>query len=72
MFPKPKDDTYLKAKTVIFLCQISRQNWNAVYVNKTGHKFRAKKRNHVDAIKTFNIKVSILSQHVMDFDRRIK
>ena len=30
-----------------------------------------RKREHVDAIKTFNTKKSELSQHVMDFDYRI-
>ena len=32
---------------------------------------RTRKREHVDAVKTFNTKKSALSQHVMEFDHRI-
>ena len=44
---------------------------NAVYVGETGRSVRTRKREHVDAVKTFNTKKSALSQHVMDFDHRI-
>ena len=42
-----------------------------MYVGKTGRRVRTRKREHADAVKTFNTKKSALSQHVMDFDHRI-
>ena len=42
-----------------------------MYVGETGRSVRTKKREHVDAFKTFNTKKSALSHHVMDFDHRI-
>ena len=44
---------------------------NAVYVGEIGRSVRTRKREHADAVKTFNTKESALSQHVMDFDHRI-
>ena len=43
---------------------------NAVYVGETGRSVRTRKRERVDAVKTFNTEKSALSQHVMDFDHR--
>ena len=40
-------------------------------MGETGCSVRSIKREHVDAVKTFNIKKSALSQHVMDFAHRI-
>ena len=40
-------------------------------VGETGRSVRTGKREHADAVKTFNIKKSALSQHVVDFDHRI-
>ena len=51
--------------------QISCRDCNAVYVGETGRSVRTRKREHADAVKTFNTKKSALSQHVMDFDHRI-
>ena len=42
-----------------------------MYVGETGPSVRTRKREHADAVKTFNTKKSALSQHVMDFDHRI-
>ena len=42
-----------------------------MYVGETGRSVRTRKREHVDAVKTFNTKKSALSQHVMDFDYKI-
>ena len=42
-----------------------------MYVGETGRSVRTRKREHVDAVKTFNTKKSALSQHVMEFDHRI-
>ena len=53
------------------VCQISCRDCNAVYVGETGRSVRTRKREHADAVKTFNTKISALSQHVMDFDHRI-
>ena len=41
------------------------------HVGKTERNFRTRKREHVDAVKTFNTKKSALSQHVVDFDHRV-
>ena len=51
--------------------QISCRDCNAVYVGETGRSVRTRKREHADAVKTFNTKKSALSQHVMNFDHRI-
>ena len=51
--------------------QISCRDCNAVYVGETGRSVKTRKREHADAVKTFNTKTSALSQHVMDFDHRI-
>ena len=42
-----------------------------MYVGETGRSARTRKREHADAVKTFNTKKSALIQHVMDFDHRI-
>ena len=42
-----------------------------MYVGETGRSVRTRKREHADAVKTFNTKKSALSQHVMEFDHRI-
>ena len=39
-----------------------------VYVDETGYSVRTRKRNHVDVVKIFNIRKSVLSQHVVNFD----
>ena len=44
---------------------------NAVYVGEIGRSVKTRKREHADAVKSFNTKKSALSQHVMDFDHRI-
>ena len=36
-----------------------------------GQSVRTRKMEHVDTVKTFNIKKSAQSQHVGDFDHRI-
>ena len=51
--------------------QISCRDCNAVYGGETGRSVRTRKREHANAVKTFNTKKSALSQHVMDFDDRI-
>ena len=42
-----------------------------MYVGETGRSVRTRKREHVDAVKTFNTKKLALSQHVIDFDHRL-
>ena len=42
-----------------------------MYVGETGRSVRTRKREHVDAVKTFNTKKSTLSQRVVDFDNRM-
>ena len=51
--------------------QISCRDCNALYVGETGRCVRTRKREHADAVKTFNTKKSALNQRVMDFDHRI-
>ena len=50
---------------------ISCRACNAVYLGETGRSVRTRKLKHVDAVKTFNTKMSTLSQHVMNFNHRI-
>ena len=42
-----------------------------MYVDDTGLNTRARKREHINAVMTFNAEKLALSQHVIDFDRRI-
>ena len=51
--------------------QISSRDCNAVYVGETGRSVRTRKREHADAVKTFNTKKSALGQHVVDFNHII-
>ena len=70
LFRKPKDAINFEQKRGL-VYQISYRDCNAVYVGETGRSVRTRKREHADAVKTFNTKKSALSQHVMDFDHRI-
>ena len=70
LFRKPKDVINFEQKRGL-VYQISCRDCNAVYVGETGRSVRTRKREHADAVKTFNTKKSALSQHVMDFDHRI-
>ena len=70
LFRKPKDVINFEQKRGL-VCQISCRDCNAVYVGETERSIRTRKREHADAVKTFNTKKSALSQHVMDFDHRI-
>ena len=42
-----------------------------MYVGETERSVRTRKREHADAVKTFDIERSALSPHVMNFDHRI-
>ena len=64
LFRKPKDAINFQQKCGCRDC-------NVVYVGETGRSVRTTKREHADAVKTFNTKKSALSQHVMDFNHRI-
>ena len=70
LFRKPKDAINFEQKRGL-VYQISCRDCNAVYVGETERSVRTRKREHADAVKTFNTKKSALSQHVMDFDHRI-
>ena len=70
LFRKSKDAINFEQKRGL-VYQISCRDCIAVYVGETGRSFRTRKREHADAVKTFNTKKSALSQHVMDFDHRI-
>ena len=72
LLPKPKDVINFEQKRGL-VYQTSCRDCNAVYVGETRRSVRTRKREHADAVKTFNTKKSALSQHVMDFDhtRRI-
>ena len=70
LFRKPKGAiNYEQKRGMVY--QISCRYCNAVYVGEAGRSVRARKREHADAVETFNTKKSALSQHVMDFDHRI-
>ena len=70
LFRKHKDAVNFEQKRGL-VYQISCRDCNAVYVGETGCSVGTRKREHVEAVKTFNIKKSALSQHTMDFDHRI-
>ena len=70
LFRKLKDAINFEQKRGL-VYQISCRYCNAVYVGETGRSVTTRKREHVDAVKTINIKNSALSQHATDFDHRI-
>ena len=70
LFRKPKDVINFEQKRGL-VYQISCRDCNAVYVGETERSVRTRKREHADAVKTFNTKQSTLSQHAMEFDHRI-
>ena len=70
LFPNSKNKINVEQKRGL-VYQISSRDRNAAYVGETECNIRTRKREHVDAIKTFNTKKSALSQHVMDFDHSI-
>ena len=70
LFRKPKDAINFEQKCAL-VYQISCGDCNAVYEGETERSVRTRKQEHVDAVKTFSTKKSVLSQHVMDFDHRI-
>ena len=55
LFRKPKDVINFEQKRGS-VYQISCRDCNAVYVGETGRSVRTRKREHVDAVKTFNTK----------------
>ena len=67
LFRKPKYAINFEQKRGL-VYQMSCRNCNAVYVGETERSVRTRKREHTDAVKTFNTKKSGVSQHVMDFD----
>ena len=70
MFRKPEDAiSFEQMRGLVY--KISCRDCNAVYVSETGRSVRTRKREHADAVKTFNTKKSALSQHVLDFDHKI-
>ena len=56
LFRKPKDAINFEQKRGL-VYQISCRDCNAVYVGETGRSVRTSKREHVDAVKTFNTKM---------------
>ena len=42
-----------------------------MHVGETGRSVKTRKREHIDTVKTFNIKKPTLNQHVMNFAHRI-
>ena len=66
--PEPKDSVNFEQKRGL-LYQISCRDCNAVFVGETRRSVKTRRREHVDAVKTFDTKKSALSQHVMDFNQ---
>ena len=66
LFCKSRDAINFEQKHGL-VYQISCRDCNAVCVGEV----RTRKREHVEVVKTFNTKKSVLSQHVMDFNHRI-
>ena len=50
---------------------ISCYNCDAVYIGKTGRGITTRKREHVDAVKSLDVKKSVICQHVLDKDHVI-
>ena len=60
LFCKPKP--VITFEKTGFLYQISFLDDNAVYVDETTRSVKTRKREHADAVKTFNTKKSVLSE----------
>ena len=69
-FPKPKDCVLDHEKSGL-IYQISCCDCDAVYTREMGRSITTRKREHVDAVKNFDVKKSALCQHVLDKDHVI-
>ena len=51
--------------------QISCSDCGAVYIGETGRSLETRRREHIDAVKNFDLKKSALCQHVAENDHFI-
>ena len=70
IFCNPKDKVLNKEKSG-FVYQISCRDCDAVYIGETGQGLVIRKREHIDAAKNFDLKKSVLCQHVAENDHFI-
>ena len=70
IFCKPKDKVFDKEKSGL-VYQISCRDCDAVYIGETGRSLETRKREHIDAVKNFDLKKSALCQHVAENDHFI-
>ena len=69
-FCKPKDKVLDKEKSGV-VYQISCRDRDAVYIGETGRSLETTKRENIDAAKNFDLKKSVLCQHVAENDHFI-
>ena len=55
IFCKPKDKVLDKEKSG-FVYQISCRDYDAVYIGETGRSLETRKREHIDAVRNFDLK----------------
>ena len=70
IFCKPKDKVLDKEKSGL-VYQISCRDCDAVYIGEIRRSFETRKREHIDAVKNFDLKKSALCQHVAENDHFI-
>ena len=67
IFCKPKGKVLGKEKSGL-VYQISCRDCDALYVGETGRSLETRKREHIDAVKNFDLKKSALCQRVAEND----
>ena len=70
IFCKPKDKVLDKEKSS-HVYHMSCRECDAVHIGKTGRSLESRKREHIDAVKNFDLKKSALCQHVAENDHFI-
>ena len=70
IFRKPKDPIDFEEKRGL-VYQISCRDCDAIYIGETGRSVKTRKREHVSAVRNFDLEKSALCQHVVKHDHVI-
>ena len=70
IFRKSKDPIDFEEKRGL-VYQISCRDCDAIYIGETGRSVKTRKREHVGAVRNFDLEKSALCQHVLEHDHEI-
>ena len=70
IFRKPKDVIDFEEKRGL-VYQISCHDCDSIYIGKTRRSVKTRKREHVSAVRNFDLEKSALCQHVLEHDHVI-